>query len=846
MKRILKSLTAISLALLLVFGSAPMGIPAQLGLDLSRWLKIPFSLGASASGAVWDGSVSSGFASGDGSEATPYIIEEASQLAFLASSVNGGNSYEGKHFKLDRDLVLNSADVFAYDTEGNITGKAEGKTPKAWAAIGTASNRFKGNFDGGGHTVSGIYIDRGSSYQGLFGYSQGTIKNVGVVGSYIKGGFAVGGLAGSNNGTVSNCYNTGSVTGSLSNIGGVLGDNLDNGIVSNCYNAGSVTGESFVGGLLGANEGDGTVSDCYNTGNVTGSVFVGGLAGENDSSISWSYNTGSVSGNKNVGGLAGLNDDGTVIYSYNTGSVTGSDFVGGLAGANENSISWSYNTGSVTGNSVVGGAVGDNIGTVSKTYYLLGTAGGGIDGADIAGVAEVLTDEEMRLEASFVDWNFDTVWTMEGDSVYPYPELRAFYKFPVTSVTLTPKELSIAIPNSSQLTADVQPLEALNKSVTWSSSDTDVATVDTNGLVTAKFPGTASITVTTVEGGFTATCLVTVIQIDARDFTVTAIPDQTYTGSALTPAVEVKFNGTTLELGKDYTVTYADNTDVGEATVTITGIGNFTGTKTANFEITAASARDFTLTIIPAELTYTGKALTPTVDVVFNGKKLNLGSDYTLAFTDNINVGTAAVTVKGVGNFEGEKIKTFTINAANASGFAVTAIPDQTYTGSAFTPAVEVKFNGTTLELGKDYTVAFADNIKVGTATVTIMGIGNFEGEKTVSFEIIAVLPEKISLSEKALTLYFRDLVTLTAEIEPADTTNKNIIWTSSDEKVVTVDQRGNLTVVGRGTAIITATVEGSDISDTCTVTVKFTYWQWILKVLMTLFDLVRSLAKIF
>ncbi|NLO45905.1 MAG: hypothetical protein GX107_05295, partial [Clostridiales bacterium] len=226
MERFAKKALAVTLAFIMVFGGAPLGALAGFDFKLPEWLKSPFSLGASAAGGVWDGSVAAGFASGSGTEGDPYIIETAPQLAFLSSSVNSGTTYDGKFIKLTDDIELNSPYVFAYDGDGNITGKAAGKTPNEWTAIGTSyNNSFNGNFDGDGHTVSGIYIDTASDYQGLFGYVfyvfKGTIKNVGVVDSYIKGGNYVGGVAGDSGGTVSNCYNTGSVTGS-EYVGGVV------------------------------------------------------------------------------------------------------------------------------------------------------------------------------------------------------------------------------------------------------------------------------------------------------------------------------------------------------------------------------------------------------------------------------------------------------------------------------------------------------------------------------------------------------------------------------------------------------------------------------------------------
>ena len=165
--------------------------------------------------AIWDGTAATGFASGSGTESDPYIIESAGQLAYLAKTVNNGITYQGKYIKLANDIELND-----YNAKCWILNAVE------WTAIGTEGNGFKGTFDGGGHTVSGIYIDTVNRYQGLFGYVySGTIKNIGVDDSYIKGGYDVGGVVVYNyRGTVSKCYNKGRVTGS-SSVGGVVGNN---------------------------------------------------------------------------------------------------------------------------------------------------------------------------------------------------------------------------------------------------------------------------------------------------------------------------------------------------------------------------------------------------------------------------------------------------------------------------------------------------------------------------------------------------------------------------------------------------------------------------------------------
>ena len=251
--------------------------------------------------------------------------------------------------------------------------------------------------------------------------------------------------------------------------------------------------------------------------------------------------------------------------------------------------------------------------------------------------------------------------------------------------------------------------------------------------------GTATVTVTGI-GNFTGTKSTTFKIVDPvlKDFTISEIADQTYTGSAITPAVTVKDGSKTLTIGNDYTVSYSNNTNVGTATVTVTGKGEYNGTtKTASFKIKARNASNFTISSI-ADQTYTGFAITPAVTVKDGSKNLSQGTDYTVSYSNNTNVGTATVTVTGKGNYTGTKTADFKITARNASNFTISSIADQTFTGSAITPAVTVKDGSKNLTKGTDYTVSYSNNVNIGIATVTVTGKGNYTGTKTANFNIVS------------------------------------------------------------------------------------------------------------
>ena len=316
------------------------------------------------------------------------------------SNANASNSLQGLGYstRLSGNYVLGS-DIDASGTSSWNSGSG-------FSPIGTsASSNFTGTFDGLGHTISGLEINRPTTnFVGLFGYlaSKRGVKNVGLTLGRVVGASNVGALVGFNNGAISNSYSTGSVSAatsgsvtSISSVGGLVGGNV--GTISNSYNTGSVTlsgGSSAVygGGLVGVNHG--TVSSSYATGSVGGyGIVIGGLVGINAASgtVSNSYATGAVSGKDTIGGLvgavqrvvssSGVASSGTVISSYATGAVTGSGTSGGLAGSSSGGISNSYATGAVRG-TITGGLVGSQgaYGTIGSSY-----ATGSVAGTSYAG-----------------------------------------------------------------------------------------------------------------------------------------------------------------------------------------------------------------------------------------------------------------------------------------------------------------------------------------------------------------------------------------------------------------------------------------------------------------------------
>ena len=259
--------------------------------------------------------------------------------------------------------------------------------------------------------------------------------------------------------------------------------------------------------------------------------------------------------------------------------------------------------------------------------------------------------------------------------------------------------------------------------------------------------GTATVAITG-KGNYTGIKKVnyTITPASMSNTSMSLLKSTAYTGSALTPAPTVTFSGSTLKSGTDYTVTYSNNTNAGTATVTVTGKGNFTGTKSMTFTITTVAMSSGAVSGLNTTYTYTGAAQTPAPTVTYSGKTLKAGTDYTVTYKNNTNVGTVTMTITGKGNFTGSKVITFKITAANMSSTAVSNVnTTYAYTGSAIKPAPTVKFSGKTLTLGTDYTVSYSNNTNAGTATMTLTGRGNFTGTKSITFKIVKSDGKKLS-----------------------------------------------------------------------------------------------------
>ena len=297
-----------------------------------------------------------------------------------------------------------------------------------------------------------------------------------------------------------------------------------------------------------------------------------------------------------------------------------------------------------------------------------------------------------------------------------------------------------------QTGAEIRP------TVTSVTSDGYTLTEGTDYTVSYKdnvAAGNLAKVIVTFKGNYTGskTVYFTIVSSlpDLSGAVCSTIADQTYTGAQIKPEVTVTYDGKALTKDSDYTVSYGANVNCGTGTVTITGKNGYSGTKSINFKISARALADCSFSY-DESVKWTGSAVTPNIRITYGQKLLIEGTDYTVAYSNNINETTAATaTVTGKGNFTGRKVLTYKITRdrtdVNASTITVDAIADQEYNaGQGLRPAVTVRNGGTILTLNTDYTVTYTNNYTAGSkAIVTITGINDYTGTRTATFNVVAL-----------------------------------------------------------------------------------------------------------
>ncbi|UPS43678.1 InlB B-repeat-containing protein [Prevotella sp. E15-22] len=670
-----------------------------------------------------------------------YLIGTAAELYGFAELVNNGNATANA--KLTADIVVN---------ENVLDANGEAYTGEfvQWTPIGNdyfEGKVYSGTFDGQGHTVSGLYVSGSSWRVGLIGAVSGSavVKNLGIVDSYFSSsnnllGSIVGGVANNSSVTLANVYSTSTVKGD-NWIGGLAGGGDGSVSVVNSYFAGK-TSANFLSGQYGSHHDDLVAGDFDRSTLTVCNAFVLGTSQYGTSVTAGQLSDGTVAAalhyyqdalaDGSMFGLSGgkTNFSGTIDgVSVTTADVTLHTFDGDATAYSSKYIvgnttplpvnveregytffGW-YDNADLEGDAVTSISSSE---TGNKEYWAkfershavsFALGGGTIRSGEIdhyiEGETTVLPTYVTKVGASFEGWY--TTEDFTGSRYYSIPstatEDMTFYaKWGEEKTTFylrqggSPEPVSILYEGESIVWLDETTTERYvisDNSYNYWSPIPDINVPYTGGAstfdhniseISVAQSGFYVFTLTDMGGeSWFVSILKSMLNCD-----VASIPTQVYTGSAIEPDVTVKDGETTLTLGTDYEVAYSNNVNAGTATVTITGKGNYSGETAATFTIIPKAVTNDGITIAAiADRTYTGSAIEPEVTVTDGGTTLTLGTDYTIGYSANVNVGTATATITGKGNYSGSREVLFTIAKATPTVTTPTAVENLIYNGSA-------------------------------------------------------------------------------------------------------------------------------------------------------------------
>ncbi len=685
--------------------------------------------------------------------------------------------------------------------------------------------RFSGSVDGNGKTLSNIKVNGTGLYSGLFESVYGSISDLTLSNLTVTGGTGnVGGLAGQiSAGNIHNVVITsGSVTaGSASaRVGGFVGYLATGATISDCYTSIAVSGGGNMGGFIGISDG-GTVTGCFANGSVAVSNnsggFLGMLLNTGPAFTDCAYDMRATGQDKAHSG-----GDATGVTGYKINEKVSLD----LNGTNEADLT------------ALGLTTKPFIASISAMcrFDSTGIANFDNDTQKVYGVTAGTTNMYVDIAVGSHKMPLTTVIEVTDSGAQNKP---------ITNVAITPNPLTMAINTTQQLHAELTPADTTDsKVITWESKDKNIATVDTNGVVTAVGKGSTMITATT-SNGIQATCQVTV-----------TVP---------ITAVEVTPPTLTLEKNKTHTlnatVTPVDTTD--NKTVTWSSSNeNIVKVNATTGEITAVAAGKATVTATTAngiqdtcEVTVT----VPITGITLDQQVLNIerGNTATLQATITPNDTTESKTVtwksgneavatvdqNGLVTAKGKGSAVITATASNGMEATCTVTVTVPMTGIEVTPKTLALTKGAsgsltanllpadtsetpTVTWSSDNQAVATVNSATGEVTAAGPGVTTIRAKTDNGFEdtcevTVTVPMTGITINQGPLSLHKGDKETLTVTFNPADTTDdKTITWSSDNEAAVTVDSAtGEITAVGAGKATITATAANGATS-TCEVTV--------------------------
>lgn len=446
-------------------------------------------------------------------------------------------------------------------------------------------------------------------------------------------------------------------------------------------------------------------------------------------------------------------------------------------------------------------------------------------------------DENGKITAKGVGYAEITATTTQGD-------LTAICKVsvvrPVKSVSLSESSLQIEVGDKVKLTATVKPTDATNKTVSWKSSNSAVASVSSSGTVTAKKLGTATITVTTADGGFKKTCTVNVVKkVTSVELNKSAAT--IYLGKTLTLKATVSPSG-----ASNSAVTFSTS-DKSVATVNSSGVVTPVAPGTATITVKTKDGGYTDTCKVTVKRAVTSVTLNKTTAEIKSDTTLTLkatikpsnATDKTLTWTSS-NKNVATVNAKGVVTPVGKGTATITVKTENGltdtckvtvyqvvTGITVTESAT-VYAGEKITLKAKVTpsdaneqgftWTSSSTAIAKVSSKGIVTGVKAGTAIITVQST---EGDYTANCTVtVKQHVTSVTLNKTELTIANGNEEQLTATIKPATATEKGYTFSSSDENVATVTANGLIKAVACGEAVITVKSKENNKTATCKVTV--------------------------
>lgn len=630
------------------------------------------------------------------------------------------------------------------------------------------------------------------------------------------------------------------------------------------------TSNAYAGGIVGFSESGSKVTNCSNTGEITASgtdqSHAGGVIGINAGTVEYSKNSGAVkmtgAGSHYGGGVVGSNNGGTAAYCFNSGEMVSSGrenvYIGGVAGQNGcgGALSNCTNTGKATtgdGTAYVGGVAGDNSSTITNCGWLkadgmpsLGVGYGSSDGAsyftsdDTSSIPAVITAEIdyssiekgetaeitfslknlANTELSFSEYAEILDPEVEGDAVTAATNgnkitvtgqsagtaeitvkanITQWYDFgrgqntvldtpieyscpfivtvvppvPVNNVTLDSSELSLTTAQTWELTATVSPEEASGETLKWVSSDPSVATVDANGTSCTILPVSMGATTITVSagGGVSASCKVNVTEEFVTDV-----------------ALSHDITENTLYAGEEYTITAEVTPD------DATSKGVEWSLDDPDEAVSVVTSDDKTLTLrAEAEGSFSVTASSVgNTDV--NGNKAQVTASFNVKYP---NVTSVALD---------KNMLDIDLNTTDTSGTLQASVLPTNAGYSAVMWTVSPDIAEVT---GKGKWTEVTITPTKGGRAVIIASVG--ELSDTCALTVIPKYVTSIEqVGETDIALTAGETAMLSVTLTPADATDTNISWESSDGNIASVDENGTVTAHNAGIVTITASANGS------------------------------------